>query len=144
MAVTIVIFAVAQILMATQIRPNLIPPVQVTAPFNANTASEIMLAGDNKMTVQGNFSPVGAWVLSNKTVSPSGHVFTGPATGACTGTSSPQHCNSYLNSLHLRQLVSYQPASRFWPLQWLETAVYLVLAAGLAVLCTLQIRRRQS
>jgi hypothetical protein len=43
----------------------------------------------------------------------------------------------------LRQLITYQPSSRFWPLQWLEMAIYLVLAAGLSLLCVWQVRRRR-
>ena len=31
--------------------------------------------------------------------------------------------------LHLRDLITYQPASRFWPLQGDETAIFLGLAA---------------
>ena len=46
--------------------------------------------------------------------------------------------------MHLRQSVTYQPASRFWPLQWIETAIYLVLAAGLGWVCAWQVRRRRT
>lgn len=52
-------------------------------------------------------------------------------------------CRSALAALHLRQSVSYQPASRFWPLQWIETGMYLVLAAGLGGLCVAQVRRKR-
>ena len=40
------------------------------------------------------------------------------------------------------ELVTYQPASHYWPLQWIETALYFALAAGFCALCTWQIRRR--
>jgi hypothetical protein len=152
MAVTLVIFAAVQFLVPTFVRPHLIPPVQATAPFNANSANEIMISSaqgnpsstNNSMTVVGDFSQPGAWMLSNKTVTPAGKVFTGPATAACTGNSTPQQCNNWLDSLHLRQQVTYQPASRFWPLQLIETGIYLILAAGLAWLCTWQVRRRRA
>lgn len=145
MAITLVVFAGVQILMPTLIQPHLITPAQVTAPFNANTANEIMITSPgNSMTVVGDFSRQGAWILSNHTITPSGQVFTGPATSACLSNSAPpQLCNNWLNSQHLRQLISYQPASRFWPLQWLEMAIYLVLAAGLGLLCVWQVRRRR-
>jgi ABC-type transport system involved in multi-copper enzyme maturation permease subunit len=148
MAVTLVIFVGVQLLMPTLVRPHLIPPVQATAPFNANTANEVVMtssgSGPTTMILKGNFSKPGAWILSNQTVTLSGQVFTGPPASACTSNSAPpQACNNWLNSLHLRQLISYQPASRFWPLQFAETGVYLVLAAGLGVLCTWQIRRRR-
>jgi hypothetical protein len=37
--------------------------------------------------------------------------------------------------------LSYQPASRYWALQWLETALYLAAALLLSGLCLLRIRR---
>jgi hypothetical protein len=148
MAITLVIFAAVQFLMPTLVRPHLIPPVQATAPFNANTANEVVMtsagSGPVTMIVKGNFSRSGAWILSNQTITRSGQVFTGPPASACTSNSAPpQACNNWLNSLHLRQLISYQPASRFWPLQVAETGVYLVLAGALGALCTWQIRRRR-
>jgi hypothetical protein len=143
MAVTLAVFAAVQFLMPTLVRPHLIPPVQVTAPFNANDNNELMIGGPGSpITVVGNFSRPGAWILSNNTITRSGKVFNGPATAACNGNGSPQDCITWLNSLHLRQQVSYQPASRFWPLQGIETGIYLVLAAGLGGLCVWRIRRR--
>jgi hypothetical protein len=152
MAITLVIFAALQFVMPNFVRPHLITPVQATVPFNANAANEIMInstagnpnSANNTMTVVGNFSQPGAWMLSNNTITAAGKVFTGPSTAACAGNSTPQQCSNWLDSLHLRQLVTYQPASRFWPLQLIETGIYLFLAAGLAWLCTWQVRRRRA
>jgi hypothetical protein len=36
--------------------------------------------------------------------------------------------------------VTYQPASRYWAFQWVETAIYLALALLLAGLCFVRIR----
>jgi ABC-2 family transporter protein len=152
MAITLVIFAAVQFVMPNFVRPHLITPVQVTAPFNANDANEIMISSaasnpnsaNNTMTVVGNFSQPGAWMLSNTTITPAGNLFTGPATSACTGNSTQQQCSNWLDSLHLRQLITYQPASRFWPLQLIETGIYLILAAGLAWLSIWQVRRRRA
>ena len=148
MAITLVIFAAVQFLMPNFVRPHLIPPVQATAPFNANAANEIMISsapGNTSaiMTVVGDFSQPGAWMLSNQTVTPAGKVFTGPVGTACTGNSTQEQCANWLDSLHLRQLITYQPASRFWPLQLIETGIYLVIAAGLGWLCAWQVRRRR-
>jgi ABC-2 family transporter protein len=143
MAVTLAIFAAVQVLMPIYVRPYLIPPVQATAPFNAFENNEMTLTSNNRMTLVGNFSRPGAWILSNKTVTQSGDVFTGPAGPACLGNSPPNACNAWVNTLHLRQEVTYQPASRFWPLQLIETGIYLVLAALLGSLCVRRIRRRR-
>jgi ABC-type transport system involved in multi-copper enzyme maturation permease subunit len=148
MAVTLAIFAGLQILMPTVVRPHLIPPVQATAPFNANTADEfgINTVGNRAtMILVGNYTVPGAWTLSNQTITRAGRVFDGPPAGVCMSNSAPQQdCSNWVNSLHLRQLLTYQPESRFWPLQGAETGIYLVLATGLGALCTWQIRRRRA
>lgn len=46
-----------------------------------------------------------------------------------------------IDKLHVRELVIYQPANRFWPFQWYETAIFLAVAALLAGLCFWWIRR---
>jgi hypothetical protein len=40
--------------------------------------------------------------------------------------------------------VSYQPASNYWPLQWAETGMFLVLALALAQYCLWRLNRRRS
>jgi hypothetical protein len=37
--------------------------------------------------------------------------------------------------------VTYQPASRSWEFQWLETAIFVILAAGLGAVCYWRVRR---
>jgi hypothetical protein len=44
-------------------------------------------------------------------------------------------CIAWIARQPLRQHVVYQPASRYWTFQFLETASWLVLAVGLAGLC---------
>jgi hypothetical protein len=39
-------------------------------------------------------------------------------------------------------VVSYQPASRFWELQWLEAAIFVGLAALLVASTVYWVRRR--
>ena len=57
----------------------------------------------------------------------------------CAG-GAPQVCNAWLATQHLRRMIGYQPASRFWAFQWYETGIYLALAVILAGLCFLRIR----
>ena len=67
MAITLVIFASVQVVMPQLVRPHLIPPVQATAPFNADTADDLVINtsgnGPATMTLVGNFSKPGAWIL---------------------------------------------------------------------------------
>jgi hypothetical protein len=159
MAVTLLTFVVIQVLMPNFVRPHLLPASHFTAPLSAqhgqvnkNVSSGL---ADIQLTVP--FDKPGAWVLSNIVITPSGtqapNVIMTPA-GADL-TTLPKAClpvpGSGINgvacrqamiALRLRQSVTYQPASRFWPLQWIETGIYLVLAAGLGWACVWQVRRR--
>ena len=42
----------------------------------------------------------------------------------------------------IREAITYQPASRYWPFQWTETAIYLALALALAGYCFRQLNHR--
>jgi ABC-2 family transporter protein len=143
MALTLALFVAAQLLMPALVRPHLLPAEQATAPFNPGRNGEVMITSSGQMTVFVPATVPGAWVISNVTVDPAGNVFTGPATSACLGAANSP-CINWLASKHLRQLVTYQPASRFWPLQLIETAIYLVLAGGLGLLCAWQVRRKRA
>jgi ABC-type transport system involved in multi-copper enzyme maturation permease subunit len=143
MAATLVAFAGIQIVWPNWIRPHLISPVTGTVALNPSAINELQIRNTGQMTVVGAVNKPGAWVLSNQTISPDGHVFTGPATHACLSqTGSFQACQNSLGRLHLRQLITYQPASRYWVLQWYETAIFLALAVVLAGYCYWRIRRR--
>ena len=50
-------------------------------------------------------------------------------------------CFKRLKQAGYRQLVTYQPASRFWTLQAIETAILLALAAALTGFCFWWVRR---
>jgi hypothetical protein len=144
MAVTLAIFAAVQIVMPLSIRPHLITPVQQTTPLQAANIDQLMVGHAGQMKVSGSVNLPGSWVLSNQTISPDGHVFTRPATTACESTTaSLQACQDSVGRLHLRQLVTYQPASRYWAFQWYETAIFVVLAAALAGFCFWWISRRR-
>jgi ABC-2 family transporter protein len=150
MAITLAIFAAVQVLVPNFVRPYLIPASQVTAPLRASATSRASIevesvqgATTGVITVTGSFTRPGAWILSNTSITPSGQVLT-VAPRACLGNAPAQECTNWLASQHLRQRVSFQPASRFWPLQFLEAAVYLILAAALGWVCVRQVRRKRS
>jgi len=145
MAVTLVIFTAVQFAVPVWVRPHLIAPVQTTSALSMASVVE-MGSGDGSLFVQTQPVIPGAWVLSNQIVTPAGRpASTEPATQACGARSaSAQACPDYINSLHLRQTVTYQPLSHYWPLQWYETAVYFAVALFLAGLCFLRIRPARS
>jgi hypothetical protein len=134
------------VLVPSFVRPHLISPATATAPINIGTAGiEVTSNGTSSgvITVTGNFSVPGAWMLSERSILPDGQPFSAAAPGICLG-SNFQPCITWLTGLHLRERATYQPASRFWPLQWLELGIYLILTAGLGGLCVWQVRRRRA
>jgi hypothetical protein len=142
MAATLAGFAFVQIAWPSWIRPHLITPVQVSTALNPGSINSLEMSQNGRMTVLAGVNKPGAWLLSNQTITPAGRLFTGPAPQAC-GKGSFQACAASLGKLHLRQLVTYQPGSRFWAFQWYETAIFVVLALALAAFCAWRIRSRR-
>ncbi len=162
MAVTLVVFAVIQVVVPNAVRPHLLPPAHATVPLNIQNGSIHVStnAGSGLSGIQltGSFAKPGAWVLSQvfyagRRADPDIIITSsGPelmmAPQACIPTPGsgirPADCRNALAVMHLRQSVTYQPASRFWPLQCIETGIYLLLAAGLGWACAWQVRRRRT
>ena len=91
----------------------------------------------------------GAWEISNRTVDAQGRaVSTAPGMGhglrsggGASGVREPiRECFARRRQGY-RQLVTYQPATRFWTLQAIETAIFLALAAALTGFCFWWVRR---
>jgi hypothetical protein len=143
MALTLLLFAAVQFLMPAVIRPHVLPAQQVTAPYSPNRGGQLTITNGGRMTLVEAVSIPGAWILSDQTVTTAGQVFTGPATSACAGPNG-NACDSWLDSKHLRQVVTYQPASDFWPLQWIELAIYLAASAALAGGCVWRLSGRRA
>lgn len=142
MAVTLAGFALVQIAWPNWVRPHLMSPVRESAPFSIGRLDEVMIGNGNQMIVGDTASKPGAWILTNQAVKPDGQPFTGPPTHACL-SQGKQACNASIARLHLRQVIAYQPASRFWSFQLYETAIFLVLAVALAAFCAWWIRHRR-
>lgn len=147
MAVTLAITAAAQAFMALWLRARLIAPVRVVLPLsNAWLANDWIVAprtGRFLVYMPPPSIPPGAWVLSSlQTVTTPDHV----ASQAClqglkSGPAFPPACAASLARLHLTQVATYQPLSRYWTLQWYETAIFLGLALALAGFCFWKVRR---
>ena len=143
MAITLAVFAAVQVIMPNAVRPHLIAPLRSVEALSAAAINEVSV-GPGQMKVTGAVDIPGAWILSNQAIDAAGHPFTGPPTPAClNGTGAPLACNASIGKLRLRQLVSYQPASRYWAFQWYETAIFLTAALLLAGFCIWWIRRRR-
>jgi hypothetical protein len=138
------VFAAVQVMMPLWVRPHLMPPQHVSAAFNPANVDEFTTNYNGSyMAVTDAVNLPGAWIIANQSLTPAGRVFTGPAPAACMrATNSMTPCDNALGRLGLRQYVTYQPASRYWAFQAYETAIFVVLAAGLGACCAVLIRRR--
>jgi hypothetical protein len=151
MAVTLAIFTAVIIAFPIWVRPHLIPPVQTSSTLSlaaiANMPGVGAFNGHLSLAPGPAAAPPGAWVISSSQLTtPDGRASSSEPAGPC-GSPSPakaQACNDYIESLHLRQTVTYQPASRYWAFQWAETAVYLALALALAGFSFWWINRNRS
>jgi ABC-2 family transporter protein len=92
-------------------------------------------------------------------VSPNGQVSI-PGAGICRGIKIPSvqspgssgsisdparvqaEFHTCITSLHLRELLTYQPASRYWPFQLYETGIFIAVALVLSSFCLWWIRHR--
>ncbi|MEU8797172.1 ABC transporter permease [Spirillospora sp. NPDC048819] len=162
MAITLVVFVAVQIVMPLWVRPHLVPPETKTVTITSENHGDMMLNGDPDsgvahMRVEVEAEP-GAWTLSNDTLDASGRVVANMPLSQFGGACAPpppgpggepppgpaQACFDKIAQLGYKQKVTYQPADRFWPLQWAETGVFAVLTLGLTGLCFYWTRRRLS
>lgn len=158
MAATLAIFIAVQVLMTAGIRPHLLPATTVAVPVNQTTMSQA-IRFDRSSDVTGPVAidlpaPSGSWMLSatpaldsaGSTIPTSqilpcwSRLLTGAeqVKGGSQGFGPLGACLAPQN-LHVE--ITYQPAERYWQLQWIETALYAALAALLAAACFARVRR---
>jgi hypothetical protein len=139
MAATLAGFAIVQITMPSWIRPHLIAPARANVALNPANIDGIR---DSTVLATPSYTPRGGWILSSQVTDKAGHPFQGALSRACQ-SGNFQKCQLSIGSLHLRQLITYQPASRFWAFQRYETTIFVALAVALAWVCFWWIRRRR-
>jgi len=142
MAVTLVIFAAAQLAMPLWVRPHLIPPDRTIVTIDS---AQLDFGNLTATAVPGR---PGAWILSSGAINAAGQTVTA-LPDACLGAgslgpklgASPGPC---LESHGFREAITYEPANRYWPLQWIETGIFLTLALALAGFCSWRLGRRRT
>jgi hypothetical protein len=90
---------------------------------------------------------LGSWVLSSGPVDAAGRsdeFIPAPCTRALNSPDSISAFATCLDSQGVREAVTYQPASRYWPFQEIETGMYLALALALTGYCFWRLRRNPS
>jgi hypothetical protein len=146
MAVTLALFIGLQVAVPLWVRPNLAPPGHAVIPVTSLSPGSAAPYGPNdaNFTAYADIVPgqSGAWLLSSGPVTAAGQA-TSATPADCTGTG-PAAFIGCLGSHGIRESVTYQPASRYWPFQLAETGLYLALALALAGYCFRLLSRRRS
>jgi hypothetical protein len=144
-------FVAAREVVTAWVRPHLFTPLHLSLPITATTPVSIDQTTPGVVeafeSTRGLSLP-DAWVFSVKIVDRAGHAPTSSfLSRACPlGTYGPLHprdCTARL-AASFHQLVTYQPGSRYWPMQWYELAIFLGLSSVLGAFCFWWIRRPAS
>jgi ABC-type transport system involved in multi-copper enzyme maturation permease subunit len=170
MASTIVVFLAARLSFTYAVRPNLFSPSHKSFALgtngmgfgSTNTGPPTLMPNPPNLP--------NAWIYSTHIVDNAGHGLTSQAVaascpnlalpplpnGAGPGLSTGVHirgpapagaqnalsdCVSKLGATY-HELVTYQPATRYWLFQWTETAIFFVAALAIAGFCFWWLRNR--
>jgi hypothetical protein len=131
LASTLVVLFTARIAIGIYLRPRFMAPVR----------GLFSLVNDNSG------APANVWLISKEVANPAGHVVDTnnltffPAACSDSHYKDPISCLSHLG---YHRLVTYQPDSRFWTFQAIESAIFVVLAAVLVALAFRTVLRRDA
>ena len=148
MAVTLVALVAVMVAIPFLVRPYVLPASEETVTVTQENIRQLQGSEEGGLEELGVAEPAGAWVLANETVDRAGNVVSPlptsvadclpPAPGPGPRETPPNimpvpKCVAQgFADLGYKQRVTYQPASHFWPLQWIELALLLALSALLA------------
>jgi hypothetical protein len=127
LGVTIFGFVAVRILVDGYVRPLFQHPLIATSRLDQDPASS------------------GAWVISRTLIlhgQTTGLAMKVP--GQCAGAGDRSQMDGCLSDLGYRLVTKYQPANRFWPFQFIESAIFIGLAALLVAVCVIVVRRRDA
>ncbi|MEZ5410022.1 MAG: ABC transporter permease subunit [Acidimicrobiales bacterium] len=160
MAITLGLFLAVQIAVPLWVRPHLATPADLTVTMDISTFDGLSRSGlDGPITLTAQPSDRGDWVLSNTTVDAAGAAVELPPwfaecvappggppreRAAAEGKGPLASCLARLGAEGYRQRLVYQPANRFWTLQWRESALFVLAAGGLAAVGLWWVRVRLS
>jgi ABC-type transport system involved in multi-copper enzyme maturation permease subunit len=152
MALTFVAVIAVQVVMPVLVQPHLLSPVRITTSITPDNLRGMFVNEDGAVhEIRVRVDEPGAWVTANRTVDAAG-ADAGPISvkeADCTPDGAGQRteagpttgCFEALAAGGFRQQVEYQPASRYWLLQWIQTGILVGAAALLAGFCFWRVRR---
>jgi ABC-type transport system involved in multi-copper enzyme maturation permease subunit len=171
LAISLAAFVAVRLAITYWVRPGLFTPAHQDLALNPSTTGygyEGFLLFSSQQSSLEPASPniPGAWITSVQIVDKSGQPLSnqflasacpgiGGGGGPGGGSGGPGNNHSQVSASTQQglqdcvtrvgktyhEVVSYQPASRYWPFQWSELAIYLGIAVLLAGFCVWRIRR---
>jgi hypothetical protein len=146
MAITLAIFAAVQVVMPLWVRPHLVSPARTVVSGPSFFESAGLSVGTlEATTVPGRPD---AWILSSGAVNAAGRpVSVIPA--ACNspsvvGKGASPNAGACMARRGIREDITYQPTSRYWAFQLIETGIFMVLALALSGFCFWWLGRRRT
>jgi hypothetical protein len=162
MGVALGLFVAVRVAFTEWVRPHLMAPLTMHTPFTVKDPRRVQI---------GAHLPQGSWVVTQEVVNRSGHAVRGaggflvnPATavgpngvniagvGSCPNIRPPNGqlgnlqmggdlVAKCINQLHLTNVVTYQPPSRYWPFQTYESLIFFAAAVAVGAFTVWWVRR---
>jgi hypothetical protein len=142
LAITVAAFAALRLLIEDYVRPHYMAAITTT------------------FSITHPVTPAGAyWQLANGAIGPGGQLYPHggiaingvplaaipPACrGFVTGKLNPRDMISCVSAHGVREFITYQPASRYWTFQGIETGIFVLLAAVLIAVTAIVVIRRDA
>jgi hypothetical protein len=143
MAVTLVVFAVVQVLWPVFVRPHLISPAHAVLALPAVSLAMFGQGPGNSLLMAAG-ARADDWILSSQAVNAAGHAVRHvPRSCLSAFNGSPSAFLHCLAGHGIKVAVTYQPGSRYWAFQCIETGIFLAMAAALACFCYRRLSRRR-
>jgi hypothetical protein len=142
MALTLTALIAVQLALPIAVRSHYQPPVQTTTTLALTADSPQRLRIDGtRLSISAPVDIPGAWVTDVRTVDLASQTSVEAPAACLSAASTFNDCDAAITALHLRQVVTYQPADRYWTFQSIETGLHMLLAAALAALSLWRVRR---
>jgi len=127
LATTVGVYVGVRVLVSVYLRPHYLNPLTRSFPLNGDAAL-----------------PSGSWRLKEHLVDAAGRSTSGqiqvPASCGPIGKD-PSSC---LSRLGYHEIVTYHPPSHYWPFQWIESGIFVALAAVLVTVAVAYTLRRDA
>lgn len=129
LATTVGVYVGVRVLVSVYLRPHYLKPLTRSFP----------LTGD--VTI-----PSGSWTMKERLVDAAGKATDGriQLPSSCGPLANKGDVGNCLGRLGYHQVVTYQPPSHYWPFQWIESGLFVGLAAVLIAAAVVYTLRRDA